>query len=200
MNWQKIDRQQSHDILNHIAKVSDPHLFSLQSSETSFFSPPFYKDYFVYRVTNFATLPSFSLDFLSNGESYYLLDGSPTPINTVNKSGALHLSEANVIAYTEFYLSNIRGDDGDIYMINDMESLPFIDSLGADQQLNLKQNHESPVAKWDAERGHYTIHADLFYGGTLIKSVIYVDTYGILEIQPREMIMNSKIDFQGKTA
>jgi hypothetical protein len=200
MNWQKIDKQQSHDILNHIATVSDPHLFSPRSSETSYMTLPFYKDYFVYRVTNYATLPSFSLDFLSNGESYHLLDGSPAPINHVNKSGALHLSGTNVIAYADFCLGNIRGEDGDIYMIRDIETLPFIDSLGTDQQLDLKRKHETPSAKWSADDNGYELTADLFYGGTLIKSSIVIEVNGLLQIHPREMIMSSKIEFHGGTA
>ena len=200
MTWQKIDRHQSNEILNHIASVSDPHLFSAQSSEVSFMPLPFYKDYFVYRITNYATLPSFSLDFLSNGESYHLLDGAPAPINSVNKSGALHLNEGNVIAYADFYLGNIRGEDGDVYMIRDIDSLPFIDSLGTDQQIDLKNRHESPSVKWDAGHNHYVLLADLFYGGTLLKSAILIDMNGMLEIQPQEMIMSSKIGFHGDSA
>ena len=114
MDWNRLDRNQSAEILGHIAQAADPSLFSGNSSEASFKPLPFYQNYMVYRITNFATLPSFSLDFLSNGESFHLLDGSPEPINLVNTIGELYLNDSNVIDYIQFYLSNIRGNDGDI--------------------------------------------------------------------------------------
>ncbi len=197
MDWNRLDRHQSADILEHIANVSDPNLFSTVSSEAHFKPLPFYQDYMVYRITNYATLPSFSLDFLSDGESYHLLDGSVSPISIVNGKGSLYLTEANVIDYVDFYLSNINGEDGDIYMIRDLETLPFLDSLSLDQQIELKQRHQDPEVAIDKDTNNFIVLTDLFFGGTLLKSGIIVDPSGSLDIQPREMIMSASHDFGG---
>jgi len=202
MDWHKLDKTQSADILNHIATVSDPHLFSAQSSEASVQSLPFYNEYMVYRVTNYATLPSFSLDFLSNGEAFYLLDGSPAPINMVNRAGSLYLTTANVIDYVDFYLANIRGEDGDVYLIRDIETMPFLDSLSLDQQIDLKQKHSAPQATATGGES-FTITGNLFYGGTLLNACIIVQNDGMMDIQPQAMMTqapapsSSKINFQG---
>jgi len=179
--------------------VSDPNLFSKSCSEASFKPLPFYEDYMVYRITNFATLPSFSLDFLSDGETYLLLDGSPSPITTVNTRGSLYLTDVNVIDYVDFYLANIRGEDGDIYMIRDPDNLPFLDSLSLDQQIDLKQKHQSPSVVIDKDTGHFIVMSDLFFGGTLVQAGIIVESNGLLDIQPREMIMSASRDFEGHT-
>ena len=192
MNWNRLDRQQSSHILEHVALASDPNLFSEVSSEASFKPLPFYQDYMVYRITNYATLPSFSLDFLSDGESFHLLDGSPSPINLVNMKGSLYLTESNVIDYADFYLSNIQGEDGDIYMLRNLEDAPFIDSLGRDQQLELERKHTQPEVAKDSDSGNFVVLADLFYGGTLLKAAIVVDNSGKIEIQPQEMIMGTE--------
>lgn len=194
MDWNILDKQQSAQIMDHIAMASDPGLFSEQTSEASFMPLPFYQDYMLYRITNYTTLPSFSLEFLSDGESFHLLDGSPASINLVNSKGTLHLSESNVINYTEFYLTHIRGEDGDIYMIRNINDLPFIDSLETDQKMDLETKHTQPEVKKDTDSGNFIVLADLFYGGTLIKSGIIVDNFGKIEIQPRDMIMSTTME------
>lgn len=200
MDWNRLDRHQSKEILEHIANVADPHLFSTVSSEASFKPLPFYQDYMVYRITNFATLPSFSLDFLSDGESYHILDGSKTPLTIVNAKGSLYLTESNVIDYADFYLSNIYGDDGDIYLIRDLEELPFLDSLDIDQQISLKKRHQQPEVMIDKDSGNFVILADLFYGGTLLTAGIVVNKAGEIDIQPRDMIMSAASSFGGVKA
>lgn len=191
MDWNRLDKTQSQQILQHIAMAADPALFSPQSSEASFKPLSFYQDYMVYRITNYATLPSFSLDFLSDGESFHLLDGSPSPINIVNTKGTLYLTETNVVDYVDFYLSNISGEDGDIYMIKDVDSLPFIDSLSFDQQADLHRRHAAPVVAIDEDTHNFIVLCDLFYGGTLVQAGIIVTSEGKIDIQPREMIMTA---------
>lgn len=198
MDWKILDKQQSAGILEHIANVTDPNLFSKSSSEASFKPLSFYQDYMIYRITNYATLPCFSLDFLSDGESFHLLDGSNSPINLINAKGSLYLTESNIIDYVDFYLSNINGEDGDIYLIRDIDSLPFIDSLSLDQQIDLKQKHIEPTVMIDKDTGGFIIIADLFFGGTLLKAGIIVEMNGELEIKPQNMIMTSQQNVGGQ--
>lgn len=198
MDWNRLDKQQSMAVLQQITTAADPALFSVNSSEASYKPLPFYQDYMIYRIINYATLPSFSLDFLSDGESFHLLDGSSTPIETVNAKGSLYLSEANVVDYVEFYLSHMSGDDGDIYMIRNIEDLPFIDSLGIDQQMELKTKHVPAEIAIDEETGDFIVLSDLFYSGTLLKAGIIVKASGEIDIQPRDMIMTAKQHWGGQ--
>lgn len=197
MDWKRLNHNQTGDILEQIASVSDPNLFSKMHSEASFKPLAFYQDFMLYRIVNYATLPSFSLEFLSNGESFHLLDGSPHPINIANNIGGLYLIESNVIDYADFYLANIRAEDGDIYMIRDVDDLPFIDSLSPDQQATLKDKHVQPEVMIDKDTGNFIILADLFYGGTLLNSAIIVTSNGEIEFKPRSMIMSASQSFGG---
>lgn len=191
MDWNRLDKAQSSQILQHISVAADPGMFSPNSSEASFKPLSFYQDYMLYRVTNYASLPSFSLDFLSDGESFHLLDGSPSPINLVNAKGTLYLSESNVIDYVEFYLLNIQGEDGDIYLIREVENLPFLDSLRLDQQIELKSKHVIPSVAINEDTGDFIVLCDLFYDGTLVQAGVSVTQGGQIDIQPRDMIMAS---------
>lgn len=195
MDWNRLDRQHSIAVLERITTAADRGLFSQNSSEAQFKPLPFYQDYMLYRVTNYATLPSFSLDFLSNGESFHLLDGSSNPIFNVNAQGSLYLTESNVIDYVAFYLLNVTAEDGDIYMIQDTEDLPFIDSLSLDQQIDLKTRHKPAEIAVDQTTGDFIVLADLFYSGTLLKAAITVTSSGEITIQPRDMLMSAQYEW-----
>ena len=109
--------------------------------------------------------------------------------------GSLYLTESNVIDYTDFYLSNIIGEDGDIFMLRNLDDVPFMDSLGRDQQMELEKKHTLPEVIKDTTTGNLNVIADLFYGGTLLKAKIIVDNNGKIEILPNEMIMSTTIGF-----
>jgi len=192
MDWNRLDRQNSIAVLERITTAADPALFSASSSEAQFCPLPFYHDFMLYRVTNYATLPCFSLDFLSDGDSFHLLDGSADPIFNVNAQGSLYLNENNVIDYVAFYLGNVSAEDGDIYMIQDPDDLPFIDSLSLDQQFELKSRHKEAQVAVDQTSGDFIVLVDLFYSGTLLKAAITVNTGGDLYIQPRDMLMSAQ--------
>ena len=193
MHWNTLNKNELETILGHITQAADPSLFSLTCSEASYRPLSFYQDYMVYRVVNYATLPSFSLDFLSNGETFHLLDGTAIPIDIVNKVGGLYLTQTNVIDYVDFYMANIRGEDGDVYFIKDIDSLPFIDSLSMDQQLDLKKRHSEPVVH-KTDDG-FIIDANIFYGGTLLSAHISVDKTGAIELRPGKMMMSATSSF-----
>lgn len=191
MDWNRLDRQQSLAILEQITSAADPDLFSRHASEASFKPLSFYQDYMVYRITNYATMPSFSLDFLSDGESFHLLDGTAKAFEIVNAKGSLYLSENNVVDYVEFYLSNINTDDGDVFLIRDFDRMPLWETMDMHIQEDFKRKHEEPKVVLDEEKGNFIAVADLYFDGTLLKSAIIVENNGQIDIQPREMIMTA---------
>jgi hypothetical protein len=88
-------------------------------------------------------------------------------------------------------MGNISGEDGDIYLIRDVENLPFIDSLTLDQQMDLKNKHHDPSIALNEDTGHFIVLCDLFYNGTLVEAAVSVSQTGEIDIQPREMLMSS---------
>ncbi|MBU6235178.1 MAG: hypothetical protein KGQ41_04985, partial [Alphaproteobacteria bacterium] len=103
MNWQKLERNETAKIIQRVSSTPDGALFSKATSEASVAVLPFYRGFNLVRLTNFATLPSFTLEFLSDGQSFYLLDGSADPLNKVSNRGALVLNDQNVTEYVDFF-------------------------------------------------------------------------------------------------
>jgi hypothetical protein len=188
MEWERLNRDASKEILGKITHASDEKLFSERNSEASCAALPFYKNFLLYRVTNYATLPSFSLDFLGDGNTFYLLDGSPDPIFMVNNRGALKLNEANLLDYVDFFLRYVSTEDGDIYLIKDPDDLPFLDALSMEQQIALKQKFTPLTLDYNEVDDAYELHADIYYGGTLLKATMNIATNGIIEFSNQKML------------
>lgn len=187
MDWERLNREKSAEIIGKVTHASDAQLFSNASSEAVCTALPFYKSFLLYRITNYATLPSFSMDFLGDGHTFYLLDGSPDPIFMVNSRGNLQLKFENVLDYIEFFLKYVTTDDGDIYLIQDPDNLPFLDSMSVEQQINLKQRFTPPALDYNHEEDAFELHGDLYYGGTLLKAKISVYPDGTLTFSDQSM-------------
>lgn len=188
MDWERLDREKSHSIIGRVTTASDGTLFTTTSSEVSCKSLPFYKNFLLYRITNYATLPSFSLHFLGDGNTFYMVDGSPDPIFMVNNRGDLQLNERNILAYVDFFLSNVSTDDGDIYLIRDPDSLPFLDSMSIEQQVAMKQRFSPLDVSYCPQSDQYKIRCDLYYGGTLLKSTLSVGIDGSITFSDQTLL------------
>lgn len=191
MEWERLNRDASKKIIGKITHASDEMLFSERSSEASCAGLSFYKNFLLYRVTNYATLPSFSLDFLGDGNTFYLLDGSPDPIFMVNNRGALKLNELNILDYVDFFLRYVATEDGDIYLIKDPDDLPFLDSLSIEQQISLKQKFTPLTLDYNEADDVYELHGDIYYGGTLLKATLNIATNGTISFTNQKMLSQS---------
>ena len=54
MQWQRLDRDNSEHVINSVKSDANAGLFTLGTSEVKRARAPFYKDYYIYKVTNYA--------------------------------------------------------------------------------------------------------------------------------------------------
>jgi hypothetical protein len=193
MDWQRLDRKATEDLIQKSGSASV--LFSPQTSEARRSPLPFLDNFAMYRLTNYAALPLISLDYLvneSNGDpnGVLYLDGSTAPILKAIRSDNFSLDIDNVIGYVNFYFKNAPDPDGDIYIINDLESLVFFDLLGQDQQDRLTKNFKAPVAE-QLEDGRYQIKACMVNQGSLVTATVAVLGDGTVNISSVAMMVRS---------
>lgn len=168
-------------------------LFSPEHSEVKCAKLPFYKDMVLYKIINNASLPTFTMDFAGDGKQYHYLDGAEKTIYIINETTALHLTEETITPYLKFYFSNITHEDGDIYLIESLEKLPFLSSLAPEQKTLLEERHHPPKVAYNEENGHYEVISPLFYGGTLMQGKIIVDMNGHVDIKELEMLLKAQL-------
>lgn len=187
--WTRLGKELSHQVLDKLSGHRDAVVFSKDVTEVSCRNLPFYTHYLLYRLINYATMPTFSMTYLSNGTEFIPLDGTANPIYTVNEKDPIRLHEMNVIPYLDFFFSNVQGSEGDIFIIKDPRRMPFIDSLSAVQQQGVISSFKPLKVSHDASMGLYKVAGTLYYGGGLISATITVTSDGKLAFQEQSLLL-----------
>ncbi len=190
MQWQRLDRDASVKVIDSVKSDENQGMFSPTTSEVKRARLPFYKDYSLYRVTNFASLPSFTFEFLSDGQFFHYLDGTESPIYTVNDKGALTLSEANIMAYLNFYFTQVGNDEGDdVFVVTNPHDMPMLDSLDAGAYDSVFNNHKPPQMRYNDALDSYQVETDLYIESHMVRAIIEVGVKGRVTIKEQSSSM-----------
>lgn len=189
-NWQRLDKAAGQVVLSAIGSEIDPGLFPAVATEVKYQTLPYFRTFMLYRLTNYAVMPAFSMDFLSDGVVFYYLSGAAEPIYRVNERAPITLRDDNVMSYLDFFFTNVKSDDGDIYIVRDPANLPFMSSLPQQQRETLTTQHSVPKIEFDALTDSYLVFTTLYYAGGLMKAVIKVASNGEIDIQDLSLLLS----------
>lgn len=190
--WQRLNRDDTLKIIDSVKSAAEPGLISRGSTDVERAWLPFYKTFFLYRITNYASLPSFTFQYLGDGTFFHYLDGTEHPIHTVNDKGALSLNEIHVLDYLAFYFQHVSDEeDGDSVMVRKAQDMPMLDSLDPAALDAVMRGHHAPRVDYDANRDTYTVDTDLYNEGLMLRATITVTGRGRVHITNRKMIMNA---------
>ncbi len=164
MEWAQLSPQDSNDFLNAVTDSAEPAIFDAALCDVYGLPISFYDGYHLIRIVNRHMMPYLTLDYLSNGEDHYYLDGSEAAFHKLNARQALSLSDDNAINYLDFYIS---------YVYERGNSLDFI---------RKKDSHSAALLGSD-DGGRFKIEAPLSYQGGEINAQILVETNGAIHIE-----------------
>lgn len=187
--WTRLNREQANEVLAKLAGNRDAVVFSKDTTEVTWRALPFYTHYRLYRLVNYATMPTFSLMFISNGDDFITIEGTAGPIYTANERDPIRLNEMNVIPYLDFFFGNVHGSEGDIFLIKDPKRMPFMDSLSAGQQQSIMAGFKPLKVSYSPSEGLYRVSGTLYYGGGLIYAVIQVMGDGKLAFEEQSLLL-----------
>lgn len=187
--WTRLDREQAHKVLEHLSAHQDAVIFSKEATEVSWRSLPFYTHYRLYRLVNYATMPTFSMMYLSNEQEYISIDGTAEPIYQVNAKDPLHLNEMNVASYLEFFFSNVQGSEGEVFLITDPRKMPFMKTLNAAQQQSIVDCFK-PLAVTSDSLHNFEVTGTVHYAGGLMMATIIVTPDGKMSFQNQSLLLS----------
>lgn len=194
MHWQRLDRDSSLQVIDSVKSAADMGLFNIGSSEVTRAFLPFYKDFFLFKVTNYASLPSFSFEYLGDGTFFHYMDGTAEPIHAANDKGKLDLTPENLIDYLVFYYAHVSENDmDDITVIKDPHDMPLLDSLDPMAYASVMRNHK-PAAILVNNDGGYTVETEIYTESQLLRATIEVTKKGRVTMLDQKMIMNEMLD------
>ncbi len=165
-------------------------MFSPVTSEAKCARLPFYANHLLYRLTNFSSLPTFSLDFISDGKKYFYLDGSPTPIEKINAMAGLNLSKETTIPYLNFYFLNVRLEEGEIMILKNPEEASTLDLYDDERRENINLQPDTARVEQN-ESGIWVVLTPIFMDGTLVDAEIRVDTAGKVTVKSLGLMMQN---------
>ena len=193
MNWHRLDREKTIEIINTVQNGTDLSLFNPKTSEVKCASLPFYRNFLQYRLTNYASLPCFTFDYLGNGEKFYHLNGEADTIYKINEQAHLNLNIKTVMPYLRFFLDNVSIDDGEVYLVENTDDLSFIDSMGPDQKKHLEDHFEAPAISYEPTLSAFIVKCTLYFMGILMHTSIRIGNNGVVSILDQTMLMQSHI-------
>lgn len=188
--WIKLNQEQAGRVLTQLSGQRDAVAFSRDVTEVAWRGLAFYNNYRLCRLVNYATMPVFSMVYLTDGNEYIQLDGTANPIYTADEKDPLLLNEENVVSYLEFFFSNVQGSEGDVFLIRDPHKLPFMGSFSAAQRQSIIDSFKPVSVSFDPAENAYKISATLHYGGTLLAATISVAADGKISFQEQKLLLS----------
>lgn len=187
--WTRLKREEAHQVLDHLGGNRDAIVFSREATEVACRDLPFYPTYKIYRLINYATMPTFSMTYLSNGQEFITIDGTANPIYAVNAKSPIRLNVDVVIPYLDFFFSNVQGSEGDIFLIKDPGAMPFMSSLSENQKQTIVTSFRPLSVVPDVDKGIFRVSGTLYYGGGLIAATIAAQTDGRLSFENQQLLL-----------
>lgn len=196
MHWKRLDRDSSLKVIDSVKSTSDMGMFNIGTSEVNCARLPFYTDVLLYKVTNYASLPAFSFEYLGDGTFFYYLDGTADTIHKANDAGKLMLNQNNVLDYIAFYyerIAQVNPDMDEVTVIINPHDMPLLDSLDPAAYAAVMANFK-PAQVTQNEDGGYTIEAAIYTEGVVMQATIKVNGKGRVTIIDTKMNMNEVLD------
>lgn len=189
MEWQKLERQEAEEVLGQIRASDQGRLFSGNLIEVKFKSQPFYKNYLYYRITNYATMPMFSMDYLGHENGFYYLDGTSDPIYTVNRHAPIRLAPDNIPDYLEFFFEHVSGRQGDVHLIGDPRNHRLLRSLDKATLQSIVDKFQPMRVEYEGSPDKYIVSATLYYDGSLISALLSLTPDGHVYLEDERMLL-----------
>ena len=188
MIWHRLDRDKTIDMIGRVKSAAEAMLFTPVTSEAKCTRLPFFNSFLLYRLTNFSSLPTFSMDFISNGETFLYMDGADTAIRQMVESGELVLNADNILPYLHFYYCYVRLPEGEIILLKDTAEGSHIDLYDEERRESLDVVPEGIQIEQDPQNGSFLILAPALYDSSPMEVLITVSADGQVTTSPKRML------------
>lgn len=188
MIWHRLDRDQTIDMIGRVKSAAEAMLFTPVTSEAKCTRLPFFNSFLLYRLTNFSSLPTFSMDFISNGETFHYMDGADTAIRHMVESGELVLNTETILPYLNFYYCYVRLPEGEIILLKNAAEAPHIDLYDEERREDLDVVPEGVQIEQDPTTGDFLVLAPALYDSSPMEVLITVSADGQVTTSPKRML------------
>ncbi len=187
--WKTLTREKALSVLEILSHNKDSVVFSRDQTEVATRDLPFYSKFKVYRLTNYSTLPVFTMKFLSDGNDFYTLDGLANTIYTVNELDPISLNRENIVDYLAFFFNKVQGSEGDVFLIQDPNNIPMSDTLNTDIHQGIIDKFEAITVEVLNGAQAINVRANIIYGDAMIDATMSVDSDGKIAFSDQRLLL-----------
>lgn len=180
--WKQLPADKAHAFLDAVRDEAEAALFDPSLCEVHALPLSFYDGYSLTRIVNKHMIPFLLLDYLSNGEKHYYLDGSDQAFQNLNAQGAISLNKDNVRDYTDLYISYVYERGHSLDFISDPHDTSYKGSAAMDIHFRAITHHQETKIEHDAAQNRYTITAPLIYQDQTVQGRIEVAGNGAIHV------------------
>ncbi|HAJ89744.1 MAG TPA: hypothetical protein DCM27_01830 [Rhodospirillaceae bacterium] len=180
-------------MIGRVKSAAEAMLFTPVTSEAKCTRLPFFNSFLLYRLTNFSSLPTFSMDFISNGETFHYMDGADTAIRQMVDQGELVLNADTILPYLHFYYCYVRLPEGEIILLKNAAEAPHIDLYDEERRESLDIVPEGIHIEQDPSTGNFLILAPALYDSSPMEVLITVSADGQVTTLPKRMLTLEKM-------
>ena len=180
-HWHKLDDLQCAYFVNEVRDEAYAPLFSSKNYTLWRKNLNFLDGYAHYALENRDVIPHFTLDYISNGENHYYLDGSEHPLELLANRGVLDLNTENVIDYLCFFSDVAFYPYRKVKFISDIKHSPYSGASAMKHHFRL-QKYLQKIAVTPAQNGDFAVTLPVVYNGETVKGEVYVAKNGEIHI------------------
>lgn len=180
--WKQLSQQDAGAFLGTVQDDENSVLFEPSICEVFSRSLDFFDGYDLLRISNQYSPPFMLLDYVSNGENHYYLDGSDQAFQTLCAQGSVRLTADNVLDYIDMYFSYVYERGNSIVFIRDPRDTSFKGSGGMGVHFKAIQKHQSIQVQWSDDEDVFIIHTPLLYQDKTHEGVIHVSKNGRINV------------------
>ena len=176
---------ETYETKKFIEEVTDPEfagLFDGPAYELWARNLRFFDGYEHYMLSNKAVFPYFTLEYISNGENHYFLDGSEHPLELLIDKGALRLTENNVMYYLDFHSDVAFYPYRKVKFITNPSKTPYSGASAMGHHFKTQRYFESFELNESEEDACFYVTLPVLYNGETVEGRVQVMKTGAINI------------------
>ncbi len=180
--WRELGTYETQKFIEDVTDPNFAELFNGPAYELWARNLKFFDGYEHYMLSNKSAFPYFTLQYVSNGENHYFLDGSEHPLELLIGKGCLRLTENNIMDYLEFHSDVAFYPYRKVKFITDPTNAPYSGASAMGHHFKTLRYHAKFELQESAEDACFYVTLPVLYNGETIKGRVQVLKTGEINI------------------
>ncbi|MCB1681126.1 MAG: hypothetical protein H6858_08315 [Rhodospirillales bacterium] len=187
--FKKLDINEVAEIVDQVNKQVDGSLFDPLETTILTIDLSFYPEYRFLDIADHATSPPLQRYVLQKGADFILLDWTYRPIYKINEKAPIALNANNVLDYTRFFFSNVRGRHGRFLITESLENIRWKEEPSPAERKSYGKLVQPLKIIDKLKHNVFKLEARMMLKDTLFKADIYVEPNGKVVLANHEILL-----------